>query len=72
MASKYTYLNWGLKWRESNPHKNLFNSALEIFKENLFGTELNSFIKSVKLNQKNNSSFLCSNHPHNIHIQILS
>ena len=76
MASKYTYLNWGFENEENqNPHKNLFNSALEIFKENLFfGTGVKSFYKECeKLNQKkNNSSFLCSNHPHNIHIQILS
>ena len=55
MASKYTYLNWGFENEENqNPHKNLFNSALEIFKENLFfGTGVKSFYKECeKLNQK--------------------
>ncbi len=76
LASKYTYLNWGFENEgNQNPHKKLFNSALEIFKENLFfGTGIKSFYKECeKLRQKeNNSLFLCSTHPHNIHIQILS
>lgn len=75
-ASRYAYLNWGFEnEKNENPHKKLFNSAVEIFKENIFfGSGVKSFNKECKkLNQKENKNwYLCSTHPHNIHIQILS
>lgn len=76
-ASTYSYLQWGFETKENeNPHKKLFNSAFQIFKENPYiGTGIKTFFnecnKKLSLNQ-NHILFQCSTHPHNIHIQILS
>jgi len=76
-ASFYSYKTWGFENNEvTNPHKKLFNSAVQIFKQNpYFGSGVKSFFQkcnnNLKLN-KNLNLYICSTHPHNIHIQILS
>ena len=57
----------------SSGHEKHFNLALEIFKKNkIFGIGPNNFRKECEKDQYKSDKYICTTHPHNFYLQILS